>query len=55
MKFIDKKKFTKAILNKELKSFIIYILALEAPEITIYLLQIVLIISNNLMQITALK
>lgn len=44
VKFLNKKKFTKAALNKNFKSFVIYIIALEilpASTITIHLLEIV--------------
>lgn len=57
MKFIDKKKFAKAALNKNSKIFMMYITIFKALllEITIYFLQTTLIFSSNFIQVAALK
>lgn len=55
IKLINKKKFAKIILDKKLKTFVVYIATLKTLEIIIYLLQKTQIISNNLVQIAVLK
>lgn len=42
------------VLDKNLKTFLIYIAAFEAPKMAIYLFQIMQFISINLIQITTL-
>lgn len=59
VKFIDKKKFAKVILDENSKIFVMYIATLKAPpvsaRITVYFSQIAQIIIENLIQAAALQ
>lgn len=54
IKLIDKKKFTEAVLDEKLKTFVIYVTALEILKMLINSLQTAQIIKNAFMQVAAL-
>lgn len=47
MKFLNKKKFAKIVLDENFKLFIMHITAVKTLEMTIYLLQIAQILNSN--------
>ena len=55
VEFINKKEFAKATLDVESKMFVVHVIELEAPEMTIHPLQTAQITSGNPVQIAALK
>lgn len=48
VELIIKKKFVKTVLNEKSKTFVVYILALQVPQMKIHLLQTAYIIAGNL-------
>lgn len=55
MELINKKEFAKPMLDENSETFVVHVAALEAPEIAIHPSQIAKILSNNPVQVAALK